>query len=718
MREADDGIGWAPSPGWLEQPWRLLYGGLMRVVERVGSAAGVVAVGIVALLAVGLTGAAAGPPGSPDLLSVDGQDVTSFDVSPDGTRVRYLHQSGMAVIAADGGAQLTSTLPRVAMTFTPDSQHLVYTADTLVPGRSELFVTTIASDETTRISQAMQHADGDVAGWVVSPDSQTVIYQADPVVEDDFDLFALPIGGGTPTTLSTLPVQALAIAGDSNISPDSSTVVFIVETGDAADRGLYSVPIDGSADPTRISDGSQHGAVQDWKISPDSQHVIYQARRSGAGTPRDTYSVPIGGGTPVLLHPGEVDGFVVAPDSFQITADSTRVVLSVAATPASNAALFSIPIAGGTATDLNQFGPDGDVGGFALTPDSAHVVYSVGGLYRVPVIGGAPVELTASTPSLDRIERWVLMPDGEYLVYRITETFTEASRLYGIAVQGGTPELLSTALADPDEPGRLEPLFLVSPDGGLVIFESDSLDFTSHLYATALPGGSPVRLNDSQTADRITGYGFAGSDTVLLVSDGANEFNDEQLFSVDVSGIDPPPPTPVPTATAAPTSTPTPTPTPIAAPTPTPTPTPRPDGCTIVGTEGDDVLVGTAGPDVICGFGGDDVLHGRGGADVLKGGSGDDELRGGSGGDRLFGGPGADELRGQRGPDELRGGKGADRLLGGSGRDNLLGQSGGDFLSGGSAPDRLRGGTGRDTLDGGTGRDDVKGGPGVDLVIG
>jgi Ca2+-binding RTX toxin-like protein len=65
-------------------------------------------------------------------------------------------------------------------------------------------------------------------------------------------------------------------------------------------------------------------------------------------------------------------------------------------------------------------------------------------------------------------------------------------------------------------------------------------------------------------------------------------------------------------------------------------------GCTITGTEGDDVLVGGPRADVLCGLGGNDLLWGGPGAYVLIGGPGDDWLLGGPGNDRHLGGPGHD----------------------------------------------------------------------------
>jgi protocatechuate 3,4-dioxygenase beta subunit len=99
--------------------------------------------------------------------------------------------------------------------------------------------------------------------------------------------------------------------------------------------------------------------------------------------------------------------------------------------------------------------------------------------------------------------------------------------------------------------------------------------------------------------------------------------------------------------------------------------------CTIVGTDGDDVLEGTDGPDVICGLGGNDTLRGLGGIDVLDGGAGNDDLVGGDGDDLLFGGDGTDSLQGAFGDDRLDGGQGSDYVACGGGV-NIWGWDGTD----------------------------------------
>lgn len=119
--------------------------------------------------------------------------------------------------------------------------------------------------------------------------------------------------------------------------------------------------------------------------------------------------------------------------------------------------------------------------------------------------------------------------------------------------------------------------------------------------------------------------------------------------------------------------------------------------CTIVGTQGDDVLRGTPGPDVICGLRGNDRLVGRDGNDVLRGGRGRDLLEGGDGRDRLLGGIKGDELVGGAGDDEVVGGGRGDRVLGGAGNDVVVGGPGNDYLDGGPLADVIDGGGGTNT---------------------
>ncbi len=156
------------------------------------------------------------------------------------------------------------------------------------------------------------------------------------------------------------------------------------------------------------------------------------------------------------------------------------------------------------------------------------------------------------------------------------------------------------------------------------------------------------------------------------------------------------------------------------------------DPCTIIGTEGNDVLSGTPGPDVVCALGGDDTIEGLGGDDILYGGPGRDLIRGGDGNDLVVGGDGRDTLIGNTGDDTLVGQDGDDFLDGGQGDDTLYGAAGDDRMFGGSGSDLMIGGDGSDHTwssnptttertynfhDGGSGFDVLHGSDGVDQFL-
>ena len=149
------------------------------------------------------------------------------------------------------------------------------------------------------------------------------------------------------------------------------------------------------------------------------------------------------------------------------------------------------------------------------------------------------------------------------------------------------------------------------------------------------------------------------------------------------------------------------------------------DGCTITGTEEDDILRGTSGNDVICGLGGNDTIYGSGGNDIIRAGRGDDTIYGQAGNDTIYGGYGNDNILGHRGDDiiyggfgdeEIWGGGGDDTIWGGYGADEIRGEADNDILYGEDGPDLIHGGRGDDTIYGGTGDDTIRGNQGADTI--
>ncbi|MFI8106387.1 calcium-binding protein [Streptomyces sp. NPDC086023] len=91
------------------------------------------------------------------------------------------------------------------------------------------------------------------------------------------------------------------------------------------------------------------------------------------------------------------------------------------------------------------------------------------------------------------------------------------------------------------------------------------------------------------------------------------------------------------------------------------------NGCTIIGTSGNDTINGTTQSDVICSLGGADIINAANGNDTVYAGTGNDIVHGNNGNDTLNGGPGNDTITGDNGNDSLRGEDGNDSLNGNAG---------------------------------------------------
>lgn len=146
------------------------------------------------------------------------------------------------------------------------------------------------------------------------------------------------------------------------------------------------------------------------------------------------------------------------------------------------------------------------------------------------------------------------------------------------------------------------------------------------------------------------------------------------------------------------------------------------EGCTLLGTQGNDVLLGGAQNDTLYGGDGNDVLSGGAGNNDLYAGNGNDILFSGSGNELLDGGTGNNTASyalaesgvtvstAHPGPQDT-GGAGVDNLIN---IQNLIGSDFNDHLTGDEEANSLNGGLGNDVLIGGLGNDTLIGGAGND----
>ena len=655
--------------------------------------------------------AAAGPPGSPSSLGSG----HSIQITPDGSIAVYMATAGLEAVAIDasGPPQLLDAAARSLIGLTPSGSHVVYRAD--VTGGMELRSVPVNGGTPTRLSDAGGHTS--VGRVALADDGSSGVYIAWDGV--DQSMWAYTTDGSAPHHLVTAAFSDPAAPVDW-MTPDGAHGVYRVGSD------LFAIATDGLSDPVQLSgDSAADGSVLAWLASPDSSWVAYTTNNGSGTVPAPLRAARIDGTDRQRLDDPAASAGLEGWGAFEFVGDASTVYFAnwdldreftaYAAFP-ETATLVDIGLAGGT-----------------VTPDGSELIGS-SPLVAAPLAGGPHRPLVNGLSP-------VVSPDGTLVAYS--------------AIVDGHPVVHVTSLHTPGPATQVGPsvdsaLFDVSEEEVAFVegiwFSSDSRYVVTRTNAET-GFGAPMEFYAAQIGEPAVRMTFSSvneflrethvTDEHLLFRDG-----DDVLWSVELPPLVAPTPTPVPTPTATPTVTPvptvTPTPTPTstvepsATPTVTPIPTgtpepsptpieevlpPHPDGCTIVGTDGDDVLYGTAEDDVICGLKGDDRIYGRGGADDLRGGGGDDLIWGGRGRDRVSGGAGADQLWGNAGRDVVIGGPGADELRGGGQADRLLGKSGSDVLRGNGGPDILFGGGGPDLLVGGGGVDLLRGGPGVDQLV-
>ena len=454
----------------------------------------------------------------------------------------------------------------------PDGKHVVYLADQNTDGVNELFHVPIEGGTPVRLN-------GPINGWFVrtgfqiSPDSKHVVYLADQNTSNVWELFSVPIEGGTPVRLNAPLVSEGDVSQDFRISPDSQRVIYIADQNTNQVFELFSVPILGGSSERLnlplIDDGesvasSDRRAVSSFQISSDSNHVIFEADQSTDNL-FELFSVPIEGGTAVLLSEPVASGRRISIGGFKVSLDSKRVVFSANQNTRSVAELFSVPIEGGPLVQLNKalVGAENIFEDFLISSDSQHVVYTAGDdsigweLLAVPILGGESVFL--SGPSADGKMKFLQLDTGFYRTYEISPDSQRVTYLanqedaffnvdlFSVPITGGTPihinEPFNNLQGDPRFNNRRQVSegYLISPDSKHLIYRvnQNSADMFD-LFSVPIDGGTPVRLN----APLVNGGGLddvkiSADSQQIVYSAAQNSVGMLELFSVPISGGEP-----------------------------------------------------------------------------------------------------------------------------------------------------------------------------------
>lgn len=204
----------------------------------------------------------------------------------------------------------------------------------------------------------------------------------------------VPIGGGKPTTLATSPTPWAIAVDASNVYWAEAGCVY-----DDTACAILEAPLSGGAPTTLVA--SQQFAIADLAVT--ASHVYWLDSPVGTGGTARVMSLPLGGGTPVMLA-----AFEGAPRS--IAVDSASVYWTA---QGSVAAVSKVPLTGGSPVVVTSPADNtSDVGGVAVDATNVYWTATVrtneqqgiasNDLMMVPKAGGVSTTLASHDQDNDQ----------------------------------------------------------------------------------------------------------------------------------------------------------------------------------------------------------------------------------------------------------------------------------------------------------------------------
>jgi Tol biopolymer transport system component len=387
---------------------------------------------------------------------------------------------------------------------TPDSSRVLYVADQDTAGMMELYSVSITGGPITKLNPPITASDGEVEGSLVSftPDSSRVVFMAEWEINNAYELFSVPVAGGTPVRLNgDLPLNGSL--SSFVVTPDGSQVVYVASQDSAAATEVYVVPITGG-NSVKLNDPLVAGGFV-WyaQISADGSHVVYTAVQDVA-TQWEIFSVALSDppGAPVKLNPPLGANRDVVYNNFRISPNGDRVVYL--ADPILNDVylFYSVPIEGGAAVQLTGVVSGApELGGqhtFEISPDNSRLVFRsmLGGnrqLFSVPLTGGSVTQINGPIiPDNGHVWAFEISPDSSRVVYQATQQDANSEELYSVPIGGGAADKLNSALP---WLGKVVD-FAISDNSQRVVYFADQQVLNVYeLFSVPLADGVVTKLN-------------------------------------------------------------------------------------------------------------------------------------------------------------------------------------------------------------------------------
>lgn len=296
-------------------------------------------------------------------------------------------------------------------------------------------------------------SSSDISSYKLSPDGSRAVYRGDQDTPGRNELYSVNLDGTARVKLNPVLNSGEEVADGYQITADGARVVFLVSA--SPDR-LYSVPLAGGTatqlDISNLAEGPLHG-TQSFQVSADSSKVVFVADLVTRSS-RELFSVSIAGGTPIQLAPDFPGPAPFGSPAYLVSPDSAYVVFRAKLSFSGEFQLFSVPIGGGDYVRLNDnLAANGEIenfSGFYISADSARVIYlaeqdspGVQELYSAPITGGGSSKLNDVLAAGRDVVNYVISPDGQTVVYQARLSGSSISHHYAVPISGGSSTQLS-----------------------------------------------------------------------------------------------------------------------------------------------------------------------------------------------------------------------------------------------------------------------------------
>jgi Tol biopolymer transport system component len=381
----------------------------------------------------------------------------------------------------------------------------------------------------------------------LTPDGVTAVYIADHEVLNRYDLYSVAVDGSAPmpTRISSGLTFGAAETGVAlfQISPDGSQVLFLADAGNGAGvHDLYSVPTDGSLAAVQLNLSAQ-APVLAAGFSPDGSSVAFFAPDTAfGGGATEVYKATVGvasSGVQLSDASDNVAGNVVAAD---FSPDSSTLVYaadssSVGVLQWHGVALSSV----GPGSDVVLSSALGSVSLGSVSPDSSRLVYAadenlvgVAELYSVPLGGGSSTQLNPSMAGFGVVALRI-NGDGTRVAYLADQVSSGVVEVFGAQLGVAASGI---RLNDPLAGTQSADVVTIGPDDSTVLYEADeNLAGTFDLLAAPIDGSAASDTLDSMAPPNSAGF-FPGLGTPVI---GGRAFypvvgSQVELYSIPFDG--------------------------------------------------------------------------------------------------------------------------------------------------------------------------------------